>query len=303
MPVVKANILKANQAAFLVSAWLGKQCLVRPVSEGTDVGVDLFCETIDAPSEQPFLHFWVQVKTGATQITVTGEQAKCSFDKEHVDYWCRQPVPAYAFLVPEDQLTNFQKVFIISFVRKRLMDEVPFDSNSKTLASDFVCSASELSEFADTNVRLDYMMMQIFRGVSEMWPVLRPQYIRRTMSGFRAGFGSAVADQVRHSASATMMDILRMPAQRRRPEHDRQLAVLAGVLRPFTEGVQPNGYWEEHYEDYWVVGLYLKRSGDAQAARVLLERAIQIIEGDEHFKAQVPHWGAIVNEIRADIGN
>lgn len=305
MPVVDANTLKGNQAAFLVSAWLSKQCLVRPVSEGTDIGVDLFCETVDVPSEQPFLHFWVQVKTGARQVTVMNGQAKCRFDKEHVDYWCRQPVPTYAFLVPEDQLTAFQKVFVVSFVRKRLKGEAPFDGGSKTLSSDFVCYAKEgaydLSSFANTSVRLDHMIMQIFHGVSGPFPVIDPEYIRQDVEGFRARFGCQVAQQVRRSASRTAMDILRLPAKMRKPEYDRQLAVLAQVLRPFTQGIQADAYWEEHYEDYWALGLYLKRSGNRQAGRELLERAIQIIKGDEQFKAQVARWQEFVDKIRADI--
>jgi len=305
MPIVDANRLKGNQAAFLVSAWLGKQCLVRPVSEGSDVGVDLFCETVDVPSGQPFLHFWVQVKTGARQITLADGRAKCSFDKEHVDYWCRQPVPAYAFLVPADQLAAFQKVFVVSFVRKRLKGEVPFDGGSKTLYSDFVCYAKEglydLSSFANTSVRVDHMVLQIFSGVSGPFPALNQGYIQQDVRGFRAGFGCRVADQVRRSASATAMDILRLPEDMRRPEHDRHLAVLAEVLHPFTQGIRDEAYWEEHYEDYWAVGLYLKRCGDPQAGRDLLETSVRIIEGDEQFKAQVPNWEAIVEEIRADI--
>ena len=307
MPIVDANRLKGNQAAFLVSAWLGKQCLVRPVSEGTDFGVDLFCETVDVPSRQPFLHFWVQVKTGAQQITLADGQAKCKFDKEHVDYWCRQPVPAYAFLVPDDQLAAFQKVFVVSFVRKLLKSEVPFDGGSKTLSSDFVCYAKDgfhdLSSFANTSVRLDHMMMQVLNGVSGPFPVLNQGYIQQDVRGFRAGFGRQVADQVRRSASATAMDILRVPADMRKPEHDRQLGVLADVLRPFTQGIRAEGYWEEHYEDYWAVGLYRKWAGDAQAGRELLEKAIQIIEGDDQFKAQVPGWDVLVEEIRADIAS
>lgn len=305
MPIVDSNRLKGNQAAFLVSAWLGKQCLVRPVSEGTDVGVDLFCETVDVPSEEPFLHFWVQVKTGAKQIVVADGQARCSFDKGHVDYWCRQPVPAYAFLVPEDQLADLRAVYVVSFALKRLKGEVPFDTASKTLSSDFVCSTPggevDLASYATRVVPLDHMLLQIFNGVSGPLPSFNKGYIQRQVRGFRADFGHLVAEQIRQSASATAADILDRPRDARTRQQERQLAVLVEVLRPFTRGTQPDAYWERHYEDYVVIGRYLKESGSAQAGREMLESAVQVIKDDELFQAQVPGWQEIVKQIQAEI--
>ena len=55
------NILKGNQAELRVAAWLSQRCYVRPVSGGTDTGIDLYCENLDLDLAEPFLHFWVQV--------------------------------------------------------------------------------------------------------------------------------------------------------------------------------------------------------------------------------------------------
>lgn len=62
MPIVNENCLKGNYAASYVASKLSAYCLVRPVAADTDVGIDLYCETVQ--ENQPFLHFWMQVKSG-----------------------------------------------------------------------------------------------------------------------------------------------------------------------------------------------------------------------------------------------
>jgi len=53
--------LKGNYAENLVAEWLSRVCLVRPVASGTDIGIDLYCESV--VGNKPYHHFWVQVKT------------------------------------------------------------------------------------------------------------------------------------------------------------------------------------------------------------------------------------------------
>ena len=57
MTLVDRNRLKANHAEAAVTGWLSRVCLIRPVSAGTDIGVDLYCESV--LEDRPFLHFWV----------------------------------------------------------------------------------------------------------------------------------------------------------------------------------------------------------------------------------------------------
>ena len=103
MPSIDVNRLKGNYAQALASTWLSRMCLIRPVAEGTDIGIDLYCESI--VDGVPYVHFWVQVKAiPSSSIKVEGEQriAGYSFDKRHLEYWDRQPIPVYALLVPVD---------------------------------------------------------------------------------------------------------------------------------------------------------------------------------------------------------
>ena len=68
MPAVTENRLKGNYGASLVMSRLSGECLVRPVAAETDVGVDLYCETV--AEGRPFLHFWLQVKAGDHNLSV-----------------------------------------------------------------------------------------------------------------------------------------------------------------------------------------------------------------------------------------
>ena len=99
MPKVDINRLKGNFGASYVSTRLSSECLVRPVAADTDVGVDLYCETIDAC--HPFLHFFVQVKSGKQcKINSNLSKASCYFSKDQLEYWKQQPVPVFIALVP-----------------------------------------------------------------------------------------------------------------------------------------------------------------------------------------------------------
>ena len=100
MVVVDENRLKGNFGAALVAQMLSQRCLVRPVAEGTDLGIDLYCESV-TPDGRPFQHFWVQVKTGAqVEVVADGRTAACRFERKNLEYRDRQPVPVFALLVP-----------------------------------------------------------------------------------------------------------------------------------------------------------------------------------------------------------
>jgi len=224
-----------------------------------------------------------------------------------VAYWLskqclvRQPVPVYAFLVSDDQLQNLNTVYVASFARKMLKCEVPVTGQgTKTLENDLVYYTSgdllNLDTFVDTSVKVDHMLMQISRGVSAPWPQLATTYVQLNVKGFRAPYADRVAEQVRRSASATMRDILDLPQMT--AQDRRRLAVLAEVVRPFTQGINANGYWQQHYEDYVAMGRWLKLMGDTRAGETYLRRAIEIIRGDDIFKAEYPVWEDIICEIQ-----
>ncbi|MBN2117817.1 MAG: DUF4365 domain-containing protein [Anaerolineales bacterium] len=101
MPSITNEQLKGNFAENLVAEWISRVCLVRPVAVGTDIGIDLYCESL--LENDPYLHFWVQVKAIGEKDIITKdgiEVASYRFTRNHLEYWSRQPIPVYAFLVP-----------------------------------------------------------------------------------------------------------------------------------------------------------------------------------------------------------
>lgn len=300
MPIVDENRLKGNLAGFTIAAWLSRQCLVRPVAEGTDVGIDLFCETVERSSCEPFLHFWVQVK-GGNQVSVRDGRAQCSVKAHHLRYWERQPVPVYIFLVPPAQLHALDTVYVISLARVSIKE--PLDQDTVTLASNLVYTIEgtpSLDDFVDTSVRIDHVLLEARRGVDIPLPQPKPGYYQTSVKGFRTPFVPRYVDQIRRSASSALRDMVKASGN---PtiEARRQMAVLAAALEPFISGISESGYWEQHYEDYWAMGLYKKRFGDRGAGESYLRRAIQIIREDGEFCALDSRWKDAVSAIEDDL--
>jgi hypothetical protein len=105
MPLVPESRLKGNYGASVLMARLSAECLVRQVAADTDVGIDLYCETVS--EGQPFLHFWLQVRAGKQcKIESGGNNATCRFSRDELTYWSRQPVPVFAALVPTVDCRN-----------------------------------------------------------------------------------------------------------------------------------------------------------------------------------------------------
>jgi hypothetical protein len=103
MPLVPENRLKGNYGTALVMSRLSSECLVRPVAADTDVGVDLYCETVAEGTRRPFLHFWLQVKASdQCRLDANAQKASCGFDSDHLNYWKEQPVPVFVALVPSE---------------------------------------------------------------------------------------------------------------------------------------------------------------------------------------------------------
>lgn len=123
MPIVPESRLKGNYGASVVMARLSGECLVRPVAVDTDVGVDLYCETV--AGSQPFLHFWLQVKAGGQcERDATGNEASCRFSSDQLEYWARQPVPVFAALVPTDCPSRSEPdVYIVDVTTQILFGE------------------------------------------------------------------------------------------------------------------------------------------------------------------------------------
>ena len=151
MPAVTENRLKGNYGTSLVMSRLSGECLVRPVAADTDVGVDLYCETVaeSGPAHRrPFLHFWLQVKTGEQcKVDSHGKTASCSLKLDHLDYYREQPVPVFAALVPTTKwpVRTEPDVYIVDITTQILAGDFPTEQESVILwSARYNSSASDL---------------------------------------------------------------------------------------------------------------------------------------------------------------
>ena len=171
MTSVDLNRLKGNYAEALAMAWLSRKCLVRPVADGTDIGIDLFCEAI--VDHVPYLHFWVQVKViPRASLTIQGgaTTARYSFDKKHLEYWNRQPIPVYAFLVPLDSWPPVEPdaIYGVSVTRKLVENGLPTRDSVTYRTTDSFGRDSldeDLHDFVTMIVPWDTSVLLLKRGI------------------------------------------------------------------------------------------------------------------------------------------
>ena len=171
MTFVDQNRLKGNHVQAVFSTWLSRACLVRPVADGTDIGVDLYCESI--LDGQPFLHFWAQVKTLPTANIITKDgrpTASFRFERRHLIYWQRQPIPVYAFLVPIDAWppATPDKVFGVRITEHLVRNGLPSSETIKLETANCFGATSldeDLRQFITKIVPWDSAALLMRRGI------------------------------------------------------------------------------------------------------------------------------------------
>jgi hypothetical protein len=294
MPTVSEERLKGNYGAALVTARLSGECLVRPVATDTDVGVDLYCETV--VEGQPFLHFWVQVKTGAQcHLDRAAMTASCRFARDHLDYWFRQPVPVYAALVPTDWPVRVEPdIYLIDLTTYLLMAGLPDPYQSTTLSANTQWPAGDqdrvrafLTEVVpDTTARLTCA-----RGVVASSPTLTPQYVQRFPPVPVARFKDVIREQLRHTAAFSVM--FSALAGDRTAEDQAFRRLLARIVEQFGH--------DPHWENFMARACSSHADGDYGQAVALYEDAIRCIRTDPELPSQAnwSEWEARVNVIQA----
>lgn len=204
MTFVDENRFKGNHAQATVSAWLSRKCLVRPVAEGTDIGMDLYCESI--LDGNPFLHFWAQVKAiPADAIVVESEKTFASyrFERRHLLYWDRQPIPVYAFLVPFEGWPSAapDKIYGVRITEQLVRNGIPESLTVTYRTSDCFSANSldhDLNEFISKIVPWDTSAMLLKRGIVAPLP--------KTSTGSEDAFPSGIGFQDLPRILTTMRD-------------------------------------------------------------------------------------------------
>lgn len=290
MPAVPESRLKGNYGAAVVMARLSGECLVRPVAVDSDVGVDLYCETV--AEGQPFLHFWLQVKAGdQCQVDPSSRYASCRFQRDHIEYWARQPVPVFAALVPTAWPAQSEpQIYIVDITTWILFNPQPDPYDSITLRSDHHWSPGDresVQAFLRTEVPNTTARLQISRGVVAPSPSPTPQYVQRIPLVPVIRFKDQILRQLRTTAANSMLFTVGSAALE--AEEKEFVHLLARVVEQFGD--------DPHWENFVARGLSCHAAEDYATALAMYARAKAGIEGDPQVSNH-PSWREIVRRIK-----
>jgi len=283
MTLVDDNRLKGNYAAALVSARLSTACLVRPVAGDTDVGVDLYCETVE--QGVPFLHFWVQVKSGdQCKVAADGETCSCSFSTAHLAYWARQPVPVFAALVPvEWPVKNEPRIYIVDLTKHLLSGHLKMDQQTQTLSSHewwTPGNSLDVPYFLNSTVPHSVAVLKCREGMIASIPTLEPQYFKQIPSPEVERYSDEILRQLRTTASWSIISMWR-----RNTLTDITLADFRRALAAVAAELDDHDHWESPAARAFSAHI----DGEFALAVPLYEEAIDIIQRDDATQGK-PEW-------------
>lgn len=290
MPAVHESRLKGNYGASVVMARLSSECLVRPVAVDTDVGIDMYCETV--AEGQPFLHFWLQVKAGdQCQVDSSSTYASCRFQHDHIEYWARQPVPVFAALVPTAWPAQSEPHIYIVDITTWILFNPEFNShNSFTLRSDHHWPPGDresVQAFLRKEVPEAAARLQVSRGVVAHSPTSTPQYVQRIPLVPVARFKDQILRQLRRTAAYSILFTLAPAALK--VEDKEFVHLLARVVEQFGD--------DPHWENFMARGVSCHVAEDYTGALALYARAKAGIEGDPRVSND-PSWHETVWSIQ-----
>lgn len=295
MPIVDKNRLKGNYGEAYVATLLSAECLVRLVAQGTDVGIDLYCESLkeEEPEQDedknkrkvPFLHFWVQVKTGK-KCKVNGDESAASypFKVDDLKYWARQPVPVFAALVPGDWPPEEvdHPVYIVDLTSRLLEEDSWGRQGTKTLSSSIKWEAGNREDvrgFLSREMPDTWARLLIRYGMVGQVPTPHPQYIEEAPSVPVSKYQRKILDQVRRTAALSILFL--HFAKELGEDNETFRRTLARILEQF-EG-------DLHWETYLARALSCHADGQFDQAVQLYRSAEAIIIGDPKFASKARH--------------
>ena len=264
-------------------ARLSAECLVRPVAVDTDVGVDLYCETV--AEGRPFLHFWIQVRAGdQCKVRSDSATASCSFQLDHLAYWLRQPVPVFSALVPTAwSVSGEPAIYIVDVTTQLLVTGLPVGQRELTLASDYRWapgSAEAVRAFLADVVPQTTARLQVSRGVVSASPTPTPTYVKITPFVPVTRFMSQIEHQLRTTAANSILFALSKAAAPPPAEVLVFCRLLAGVVERFGD--------DPHWENFMARALTSHADEDYEGALAMYDKAHSCIEADHHVRDDPP---------------
>jgi len=301
MAIVTSNILKGNYAASYVSSILSSQCFVRPVASDTDVGIDLYCESVK--NRSPYLHFWIQVKSGKQcRLWKNKRRASCSLKKSHLEYWKRQPVPIFAALMPITKwpVDTEVNVYIVNITEYLINNDIP-KSSSRSLRSDYIWAPGDntsINRFLEEIVPRSSARMMCMHGVTAPIKTLGAQYVREFPDIPIAKYEKQVLNQIRRTAAFSIVSMRETNAFSKENEAARKL------FKELVMVFKDDGHWE----NYMAIGLSEHIDHNYPSAIENYEESIKIIVEDpnklkdrEDFQAHLSDLNDLIQKCKEEV--
>ncbi|MCK4679254.1 MAG: DUF4365 domain-containing protein [Bacteroidales bacterium] len=256
-----------NQAESFVSFKLSRFCLIRPVASGTDIGIDLYCESIK--ENKPHIHFWIQVKGS------NDGKASYKFSTNHLEYWDTQPVPVFAFLVTNSKLLEPENynIYVIN-ITEQLISGLDLKGNSKTLHSDIcIKNDDELEDFINKTVEITTSRQKLKDGIISPTPSSKNQYVKYIFSQGASRYSDLIYQTIRVNSAFIVEDLVeRETGDPQNEQFKKKRKEFTLVLEAFKERKNwevPYGLGLSYFQD--------KRNNDALEQ---FKRSIDIIRSD-----------------------
>ena len=289
MPNVLDNRLKGNYGAALLMSRLSGDCLVRPAD--TDVGVDLYCETI--AEGRPFLHFWLQVKTGEQcKLSANGKTASYSFNIDHLDYYRAQPVPVFAALVPirEWPVRQEPDVYIVDVTTQIIFEAPPNEQGFRTLRSDYCWPAGDrpsIEAFLTHIVPDSTGRLHISKGLIASSPTPTKEYVSSYSKVPVWKFKDEIETQVRRTAAFSVL--FSVESSDVETVHGTEFRRrMAKIVEQFGD--------DPHWENFMARAVSNHADGNFPEAVAMYERACNSIRNDPVVRGQ-PSWQKLLQDI------
>jgi hypothetical protein len=288
MPSITNEQLKGNYGAALIMARLSAHCLVRPVAADTDVGIDLYCETLE-DGKFPFLHFWVQVKAGKQCRPLKKQRVSCNFEHNKLVYWSRQPVPVFAALVPIAKWpakTHGNDIYIIDLTDQLLSKSIlQRKSKNHRLRSNIYWPKDNIDcveSFLKEIVPATFAKQQISRGVIERIPTLTKNYFQEIPNVPVLDYTREIINQLRITAASSIIFSYATGSKIRKTQYRDFIKKMARIVEVLSD--------QSHWEDFFVQALNQHSNEKCSAAHPFYQRAMQCISGDPNGLLKREGW-------------
>jgi hypothetical protein len=277
----KESLLRGNWGEQYIAEKLSScGCFVRHVPQGHDTGIDLYCETT-TDSGDPFLHFWCQVKASKSY---KGKKRSITFRPEkamHKEYWLKQPVPVFIFLVPDLRKRENIPYYIFSSI-----DFYP--TNEKISSLTKVEKQQDLENFLKTELLIQSFRWDLMLGKVTYLATEKPQYTIHFPKDETLKFESKIETSLRWTLRCLCNDILDSDGN----QLNSKIESYAHMLETLALGTN-----DKHYDTYEVLGRYYKSINNIRAAKSNYKKSLDLIHNDQKINTEIEPWKSTVGQI------